>query len=341
MKKSTNVTIITGFLGSGKTTLINRLLTQDSGRKYAVIVNEFGDLGIDGDLIVGADDRIVELTNGCLCCSVRGDLIEALETLRPKLPKLDGVIIETSGLADPVPVAQTFLVDEDDSKTYQLDGIVTLVDSLHFDQVIAEEQIASNQIAIADRLVLTKTDIVPASKVLELRKRLQKINPHSEIVEAQHGKISESDILNIGAFDASRMEVATTRHHHSDHDFRIQNICLSSNCPLDPDSFAKWVQQLLVTEGEKLLRSKGIIDFAGETRRFVFQGVQSVVEGDVQGPWPDGPRSSSMVLIGRDLNSEQILSGWNSCISVPRNHELNSCMVHEKENSLNNRINEH
>lgn len=314
MKKSTSVTIITGFLGSGKTTLINKILTGEQNRKFAVIVNEFGDLGIDGDLIVGTDDEIVELTNGCLCCSVRGDLIEALKTLRPRLPDIDGVIIETSGLADPIPVAQTFLTDEDDSKYYHLDGIVTLVDCQHFKTISDTDSVSVNQVAFADRLVLTKSDLVPVNKVTELRKALRKINPHSDILEAQHGMIPNTEILNIGTFDATRIEIPAIEHHHADHLSGIQSICLSSDRPIDPDNFARWVQQLLVFDGEKLLRSKGIINFTGETRKFVFQGVQAVVEGDVQNPWPDGPRVSRMVVIGRGLNAEKIQVGWNSCL---------------------------
>jgi G3E family GTPase len=309
-------TIITGYLGAGKTTLINKILHQKHGLRIAVIVNEFGELGIDGDLILNTNEEIIELTNGCLCCSVRGDLLSALASLQPRLKELDGVIIETSGLADPAPVAQTFLIGEDQSENFELDAVITLVDARNGNSILTLEPEAISQVAFADRLILTKTDLVSDVAISELRGILSSLNPSAQIFSASFGEVDLEAIMNIGAFDIDRLEVSplamTMDHEHSED---VKSLAFTSNQPIDPDRFMQWMQQVIIFDGTRILRSKGVLDFAGETRRFVFQGVQTVLDGDVQGAWPEGARESRLILIGRDLNEIALRKGWENCFA--------------------------
>lgn len=305
------VTIITGYLGSGKTTLINHVLSQPHGRRYAVIVNEFGDLGIDGDLIINTEETIIELTNGCLCCSVRGDLIDGLASLRPRLDDIDGVIVETSGLADPAPVAQTFLVGEEESQDYELDAVIALVDARHGLALLEDECEAAAQAAFADRLVLTKPDLATPETLARLRERLRRLNPHAAVTEALHGAVPHEALIGLGAFDMARLDVGAGPLASHSHDNRVQSLSLTADHPIDPDRFMQWMQRLVVVDGMNILRTKGVMDFAGETRRFVFQGVQTVLDGDVQGPWPAGPRQSRMVIIGRGLDNAALRADWD------------------------------
>jgi len=312
LQTSVPVTIITGYLGAGKTTLINHLLGQHHGKRYAVIINEFGDLGIDGDLIINTDETIIELTNGCLCCSVRGDLLAALTSLRPRLEEFDGVIVETSGLADPAPVAQTFLVDENDSRGFSLDAVIALVDARHGATLIEQEPESAAQVAFADRLVLTKPDLSTPDAMANLRSHLRQLNPQAPITVASNGVLSHETIFGLEAFDMSRLNVSVDDRFAHHHDADVQSVSLTSEYPIDPDRFMQWMQRLVVVDGMKILRTKGVINFVGETRRFVFQGVQTVLNGDVQNAWPDGPRQSRMVIIGRGLNPSTLRTDWLS-----------------------------
>ena len=312
---ATKVTVITGYLGAGKTTLINSLLSRPQVGRYAVIVNEFGDLGIDGDLILDTDEEIIELTNGCLCCSVRGDLFAALRNLRPRLAEIDGVIIETTGLANPAPVAQTFLVGEEDSDDYALDAVVTLVDTCHGAALLDSEREAVSQVAFADRLVLTKTDRAAAETVAQLRSRLRALNPSAAVIEAHHGAVPTGSITGLGAFDMGKLDLERGPVGSHTHSADVRSLSLTADRPIDPDRFMQWMQQVVVTDGMNILRTKGVIDFEGESRRFVFQGVQTVLEGDVQGPWPDGTRESRMIIIGRNLDADALRTGWRNCLT--------------------------
>jgi G3E family GTPase len=334
------VTVLTGYLGAGKTTLLNRILSENHGKKYAVIVNEFGEIGIDNDLIIGADEEVFEMNNGCVCCTVRGDLVRILEGLMKRKGKFDAIIVETTGLADPAPVAQTFFVDEDVQKNARLDAVVTVADAKWLSDRLKDAPEAKNQIAFADVIVLNKTDLVSKGELAEVEARIRAINPYAKLHRTERCKVALSDVLERGAFDLDRiLEIepdfleAGDDHHHHDHDHGhdhhhdhghglkhyhdedMQSLSLRTDKPLDPTKFMPWLQSLVASEGQKILRSKGILSFSDDDERYVFQGVHMMLEGDHQRPWKDGePRQSRMVFIGRELPEATIREGFESCI---------------------------
>jgi G3E family GTPase len=334
------VTVLTGYLGAGKTTLLNRILSENHGKKYAVIVNEFGEIGIDNDLIIGADEEVFEMNNGCICCTVRGDLVRILEGLMKRKGKFDAIIVETTGLADPAPVAQTFFVDEDVQKNARLDAVVTVADAKWLSDRLKDAPEAKNQIAFADVIVLNKTDLVSKGELAEVEARIRAINPYAKLHRTERCKVALSDVLERGAFDLDRiLEIepdfleAGDDHHHHDHDHGhdhhhdhghglkhyhdedMQSLSLRTDKPLDPTKFMPWLQSLVASEGQKILRSKGILSFSDDDERYVFQGVHMMLEGDHQRPWKDGePRQSRMVFIGRELPEATIREGFESCI---------------------------
>ncbi len=329
------VTVLTGYLGAGKTTLLNRILTEQHGKKYAVIVNEFGEIGIDNDLVVGADEEVFEMNNGCICCTVRGDLIRILEGLMKRRGRFDAVIIETTGLADPAPVAQTFFVDQDVQETARLDAIVTVADARWLKDRLRDAPEAKNQIAFADVIVLNKTDLVDPSQLREVEARIRAINPYAKLHTAERCDVPLDAVLDRGAFDLDRIlqiephfmdsddddhEDHDHDHDHGDHvetddqgrtvhrhgglkhyhDEDMQSVSLDSDADLDPERFMPWFSELTQREGLNILRSKGILAFKDERYRFVVQGVHMLVDGAPQRPWRDDePRRSRLVLIGR------------------------------------------
>ncbi|RJF70503.1 CobW family GTP-binding protein [Rhodopseudomonas palustris] len=334
------VTVLTGYLGAGKTTLLNRILSENHGKKYAVIVNEFGEIGIDNDLIIGADEEVFEMNNGCVCCTVRGDLVRILGGLMKRKGKFDAIIVETTGLADPAPVAQTFFVDEDVMANSRLDAVVTVADAKWLSDRLKDAPEAKNQIAFADVIVLNKTDLVSKPELLEVEARIRAINPYAKLHPTERCQVALADVLERGAFDLDRiLEIEpefleADDHHHHDHDHGdghhhhdhghglkhyhdedMQSLSLKSDKPLDPQKFMPWLQQLVQTEGGKILRSKGILAFAGDDDRYVFQGVHMMLEGDHQRPWKDGEaRQSRVVFIGRELPEDAIRDGFTKCI---------------------------
>jgi G3E family GTPase len=330
----TPVTILTGFLGAGKTTLLNRILTEDHGKKFAVIVNEFGEIGIDNDLIVDADEEVFEMNNGCVCCTVRGDLIRIIESLMKRGTDFDGILVETTGLAKPAPVAQTFFVDEDVRAKTRLDAIVTLVDAQNILARLADTEAAAEQIAFADILLLNKIDLVDDSQRAAVEARLRKLNPLAQIVLCERGQVPLDVILDRGAFDLDRvlsldphfLHEEEHHHHHRhdhhhnnhalDHDEDITSLSLSLDTPLDGDAFMQWANNLAADYGQNLLRWKGILDFKGEDKRFVFQAVHMIMDGDLQRDWKaDEPRTSRLVFIGRDLDKDMLRNGFAACIA--------------------------
>jgi G3E family GTPase len=341
------VTVLTGYLGAGKTTLLNRILSENHGKKYAVIVNEFGEIGIDNDLIIGADEEVFEMNNGCICCTVRGDLVRIMDGLMKRKGKFDAIIVETTGLADPAPVAQTFFVDEDVQKNARLDAVVTVADAKWLSDRLKDAPEAKNQIAFADVIVLNKTDLVSKPELAEVEARIRGINPYAKLHHTERCKVALSDVLERGAFDLDRiLEIEPDflegddhdhdhdHHHHDGHDHHhhdhghghglkhyhdedMQSLSLRSDKPLDPSKFMPWLQNLVATEGQKILRSKGILSFSEDDDRYVFQGVHMMLEGDHQRKWKDGERRESrLVFIGRELPEQAIREGFESCITT-------------------------
>jgi G3E family GTPase len=335
----TPVTVLTGFLGAGKTTLLNRILTEDHGKKFAVIVNEFGEIGIDNDLIVDADEEVFEMNNGCVCCTVRGDLIRIVEGLMKRGTNFDGILVETTGLAKPAPVAQTFFVDDDVRAKTKLDAIVTLVDAKNILARLADTEAAAEQIAFADILLLNKIDLVSSEDLAAVEARLRKLNPFARIIKCERGQVPLDVVLDRGAFDLDRvlsldpdfLEKNDHHHHHDhghdhhhhdhhnhalDHDEDITSLSLSSTQPMDGEKFMTWVNGLAADYGQNLLRWKGILNFAGEDKRFVFQAVHMIMDGDLQRDWKaDEPRTSRLVFIGRDLDKDMVRAGFESCVA--------------------------
>lgn len=341
------VTVLTGYLGAGKTTLLNRILSENHGKKYAVIVNEFGEIGIDNDLIIGADEEVFEMNNGCICCTVRGDLVRIMDGLMKRKGKFDAIIVETTGLADPAPVAQTFFVDEDVQKNARLDAVVTVADAKWLSDRLKDAPEAKNQIAFADVIVLNKTDLVSKGELAEVEARIRGINPYAKLHRTERCSVALADVLDRGAFDLDRiLDIEPDfleaddhdhdhdhhhhhghDHHHHDHgqghghglkhyhDEEMQSLSLKTDKPLDPNVFMPWLQNLVQVEGGKILRSKGILAFHDDDDRYVFQGVHMMLEGNHQRKWKEGePRESRLVFIGRELPEEAIRKGFESCI---------------------------
>jgi G3E family GTPase len=350
------VTVITGYLGAGKTTLLNRILTEQHGKRYAVIVNEFGEIGIDNDLVVGADEEIFEMNNGCICCTVRGDLIRIIEGLMRRRGKFDAIIVETTGLADPAPVAQTFFVDADVKNAAKLDAVVTLADAKWLSERLKDAPEAKAQIAFADVIVLNKTDLVTKDELAEVEERIRAINPYANLHRAVKADVPLQAILERNAFDLERIlkiepDFLRADDHHHDHDHEcgpdcghdhhdhghhhrehdharhghgglkhfhdeeMRTIAIHHEGEVDPERFIPWLNELLQRDGPDILRCKGIVAFEDEPRRFVFQGVHMILDGDLQREWKeDERRSSRLVFIGRKLKEDQIREGFASSV---------------------------
>jgi G3E family GTPase len=353
------VTVITGYLGAGKTTLLNRILTEQHGKRYAVIVNEFGEIGIDNDLIVGADEEIFEMNNGCICCTVRGDLIRIIEGLMRRRGKFDAIIVETTGLADPAPVAQTFFVDADVKNAAKLDAVVALADAKWLSERLKDAPEAKSQIAFADVIVLNKTDLVSRDELSEVEGRIRAINPYATLHRAVKADVPLQAVLERNAFDLDRIlkiepdflgadDHAHDHDHHHDHecgpncdhehhdhhddhghahghdahndhnggrahfhDEEMRSVAIHHEGEVNPERFIPWLNDLLQRDGADILRCKGIVAFEDEPRRFVFQGVHMILDGDLQREWKkDEKRSSRLVFIGRKLKEAEIREGF-------------------------------
>jgi G3E family GTPase len=343
MSEKIPVTVLTGYLGAGKTTLLNRILSEPHGKKYAVIVNEFGEIGIDNDLVVNSDEEIFEMNNGCVCCTVRGDLIRIIEGLVRRKGKFDAIIVETTGLADPAPVAQTFFMDEAVGEKTKLDAVVTVADAKWLKDRLKDAPEAKNQIAFADVILVNKTDLVSEPDLQEIEARIRGINPYAKLHRTQRSQIALGEVLDRKAFDLDRIldiepdflhgaenDHAHDHDHHHDHnhdhahhhgmkhyhDEHMQSVSIRTDQPLDPDKFFPWVQDLVANDGPSILRSKGILSFKDDPERFVFQGVHMILDGDHQRPWKEGEaRESRIVFIGRDLPEEKIRQGFASCVA--------------------------
>jgi G3E family GTPase len=312
------VTILTGYLGSGKTTLLNRILTEAHGKRFAVIINEFGEIGIDHDLVVDADEEIFEMNNGCICCTVRGDLIRIIAGLMRRSRGFDGIVVETTGLADPAPVAQTFFVDEDVSRRTRLDAIVTVTDARHLLVEIDRATEAQEQLAFADVVLVNKIDLVRADRLASVERRIRRINPYAAIHRTERCGIDLANVLGRGAFNLERiLEVEPgflTEEHDHEHDDRIASLSLVADQPMNPAKFVPWIQNVAKRYGTDILRMKGIIAMEDDDQRFVVQGVHMLIEGGSQRPWKrNEARQTRLVFIGRDLPTDLLRQGFQAC----------------------------
>ncbi|MGM4911924.1 CobW family GTP-binding protein [Rhizobium sp. 768_B6_N1_8] len=351
-QKPIPVTVLTGYLGAGKTTLLNRILSENHGKKYAVIVNEFGEIGIDNDLIVESDEEIYEMNNGCVCCTVRGDLIRVVEGLMRRPGRFDGIIVETTGLADPVPVAQTFFMDDDVRAKTELDAVVALVDAKHLPLRLKDSREAEDQIAFADVVIINKTDLVTPEELAQIEDIVNAINPAARVHKTSRSGVDLARVLDQGAFNLERALENDPHflehdhgdhvcgpdcdhdhhghdHHHHDHDhdhhhhhhgemsaihdITVQSVSLRGG-EMNPERFFPWIQKITQTQGPNILRLKGIIAFKEDAERYVVQGVHMIIEGDHQRPWKDGEKHESrLVFIGRDLDRAKLEESFKAC----------------------------
>jgi len=346
------VTVLTGFLGSGKTTLLNHILTATHGKKLAIIENEFGDVGIDDALLaqntkMQAEEEIIEMMNGCICCTVRQDLVVVLNKLGKRIEegtlKLDGIIIETTGMADPAPVAQTFFVEQSVAAFARLDGIITLVDAKHIEQHLDEEKPegaeneAVEQVAFADRILLNKVDLVAEAELERIEARLKSINQFAAIQRTQQSSVSVDSVLNIRGFDLNKVlemdpEFLNTDAEH-EHDDSVGSLSIEQPGSVNMSLMQEWIQELLKEQGAAIYRMKGVISVSGVGKKFVYQAVHMIFDGqfDTEASWGDDePRMSKLVFIGKNLDHEALKSGFMTCLDCPENEEkINAIKMRE------------
>ena len=323
------VTVLTGFLGSGKTTLLNHILTSTEHKmRFAVIENEFGDVGIDENILVeSSEESIIEVMNGCICCTVRGDLTDLLKKMHERIKDFDGVLIETTGLADPAPVAQTFFVDDDIRDKYKLDGIITVADAKHITQHLDEEKPEGvenesvEQIAFADRIMLNKIDLVSEEELKEVESKIKSINRFAPMYHTENSIIDPANLINIGSFDLEKTlemdpEFLDTEAEH-EHDERVTSTSSKFEGALNVNKLERWIGELMRDKGEDLFRYKGVLAVKGMDKKFVFQGVHMLFGGGFSSevaPWKEGEtRECRFVFIGRDLDQEELQKGLMDC----------------------------
>lgn len=339
------VTVLTGFLGAGKTTLLNYILREKHGRKIAVIENEFGEIGIDGGLVLESTEEIYEMTNGCVCCvgAVREDLVRIVRMLVQRPDRLDHIIVETSGLADPYPVAQTFFLDDPIAKEVALDAVVTMVDAkhigAHLDDLVLDgrDNQAVDQIVCADRIVINKVDLVDAPAIDALTARLRELNTTAEIVTSSYAQVDLDRILGIGANEFAQILVESDGlhadehgahahdthdahthedHDHHEHDDSVSSVGIEVDADVDLDALEAWLGELRSADTANLFRMKGILAVHGRAQRYVLQGVHGVIELRAAQAWGCEPRTSRIVFIGRDLDRAALTDRFHACLAA-------------------------
>jgi G3E family GTPase len=312
------VTVVTGFLGSGKTTLINHILNGQHGRKVAVIVNEFGEIGIDGQLMISdGEEQLVEFNNGCLCCTVREDLVRTLEDLTQRA-ELDAVLVETTGLADPAPVASTFIVADGIKAKFSLDAFVTVVDAHNLHRNLTDSHEAQEQVAFADIILINKTDLVSTDEMNMVEQEIRKLNPIAKIYHSEYGAVNLPLILGTGAFDLeAKLEVdpAFLDDLAHEHDAAVGSFALVSDRPIDMNKFMLWMNALAQEKGADLYRSKGLFYAQGFPERILFQSVRMLTSMKRDRLWKiDEAKQTQLVVIGRNLNRDEFAEGFAKCI---------------------------
>jgi len=315
------VTLLTGFLGSGKTTLLNHILKNKHGKRIAVIENEFGDTDIDSDLLIGKSDEIFEMKNGCICCSVRSDLIETLNRLMNRQDKFDYVVIEGTGLASPGPVAQAFLLENEINQSLFLDGIITLIDSKNAWNHLKDVEVAWEQIAFSHVLLLNKSDLVSHEELKNLENHVRAINPTAILFNTKNAQIDLNHLIDIGGFDLSNVNLSDNEFldhglhdNHHEHESEITSVSIACSGTIDPDKFNHWLRMLLIMEGMDVFRAKGILNANNSDKRYIFQSVYMLFEGRFEDPWNNRSKENKMVFIGRNLNKKRLEKGIQSCI---------------------------
>lgn len=314
------VTVITGYLGSGKTTLLNHILSGQHGRKVAVIVNEFGEVGIDGQLIEqDGDEQLIEFNNGCLCCTVRGDLIETIGKLRQRAGELAAILIETTGLADPAPVASTFFVDEAVRASTRLDAFVTVVDAVNLERNLEQSVEAQEQVAFADIVLVNKTDLAGEEQLQRIERRVRALNPLARMHRSANSVVDLGLVLGVNAFqlDAKlQVDPEFLGDHAHQHDAAITSIVLREARPIDMNRFMSWMAPLLQRDGDRYLRTKGVFNARGFNERVVFQSVRMLTTMARFHAWDAGEsRRTEYVVIGRNLDRDMLEAGLATCIA--------------------------
>ena len=314
--KDLPVTLLSGFFGSGKTTLLNYILKQNHGKRIAVIENEFGKIGIDSEFVIGAEDDIFEMRNGCICCSIRGDLIETLNRLLEKQKTFDAIIIESTGLASSGPIAQAFLVDDELSHTLILDGIIAIVDSKHILNSLNETEVAWEQIAFANVILLNKMDLVPNNELVDLEQKVRQINPTAKKFCTSHAKIDLQEVLDIRGFDINNVpdEISYLSQKQEPTE-GISSVSLTFQEYVDPNLLNHWLQMLFLTEGMNIFRGKGILNVENSTDRYLFQSVYMMFEGRFDKPWGDEIPENKIVFIGQNLNAQRLEKSLKNAIT--------------------------